>query len=263
MRKSRSRLEVEPKTLRSNALTFALRKSYVSLNDFERFVFEIRATLKSVSRATDGTDDWVLTDLEYGSAVMSFAPASTKITKHDTVTAVIEGFKAIESASAKPSYFPDRALTALRRLSYLADDGQMTVTAPDGRMASLTANTGKTIDVLLRPVRRYFGSVLGSLDIVSVHKAPYITIYGDQGDIVRCYVDESLIPVAKDLLGSRVIVSGAINTNRLGNIVSIRGEELFESPRRNHTPPKETAGAIPEMTGDLSTLDYLTSLRRN
>lgn len=257
--------KVKPTTLRDSSFTFALEKSYVSLDDFEKFVHEIRATLRNVTKATAGSSgNWVLTDLRYGSAVLSFAPSPNLNGKRELMTsAVIEGFQAVELASGKPSYFSDRALKALRRLSVLSEDGAMTVRAPDGRRATLTATAEKNLDILLRPTRRYFGSVVGSLDILSVHTEPYVTIYGDLGDVARCYISAAHVDEAKDILGRRVIVSGLIRTNRLGNVVSIQAEELFEAPRRNNASPSKSAGAIPDFTGGLSTADYLTSIRRD
>ena len=256
------RLDIDPTALRGTALTFSLRKRAVSLDDFDRFVHETRAALRSVSRAAASKPGrWVLTDLSYGSAVMSFAPVPGEIGPQFLETAVIEGFRAVERATAKPSYFPDRALFAIRRLSDLADDGTMEVSAPDGRVASLSAAAGRNVDMLLRPARRYFGSILGSLDVLSVHRAPFVTVYGDHGDVVRCFMSPDQIDEAKDLLGKRVLVVGEITTNRLGNMVSINVDNLYLAPRRNNKPLSETAGSMPDFTGGLSTEAYVSEMR--
>lgn len=267
----RKNLDVDPTALRNTALTFSLRKRAVSLDDFERFVHETRAALRSVSRAAASRPgDWVLTDLRYGSAIMSFAPtpspdqpyARDRDLTQLVENAVIDGFLAVESATAKPSYFPDRALAAVRRLSDLAGDGTMEVTSPEGRKASLSAAASKNVDVLLRPARRYFGSILGNLDVLSVHRAPYVTVYGDHGDVVRCYMSPAQVDEAKDLLGDRVLAAGLITTNRFGNVVSIKVDDFYKAPRRTNRPLSETAGAIPDFTDGTSTEDYLTQMRR-
>ncbi len=268
----RKNLIVDPTSLRNSALTFSLRKRAVTLDDFERFVHEIRATLRSVSRAAASRPgEWVLTDLSYGSAIMSFAPtpSTDKLNALDrelsdlVENALIDGFRAVESATAKPSYFSDRALSAVRRLSNLAGEGTMEVTSPDGRKASLSAASSKNVDILLRPARRYFGSILGSLDVLSVHRDPYVTVFGDHGDVVRCYMSPGQVDEAKDLLGDRVLAAGLITTNKFGNVVSIKVQDLYLAPRRTNRPLSETAGAIPDFTNGKSTEDFLSQMRRS
>ncbi len=267
----RSRDEIDPMTLRRQALTFALRKKAVSIDEFERFVRETKALLKNVSRARlEIGAEWVLTDLKFSSAVMAYAPTLQDRDRasdqqlyeraHDVEWSIVDGIRAVEEATAKPPYFSERALSGLRRLSLLGDGAGISISAPNGPAVILTRSAADHIDVLLRPARKYYGSIVGDLDVVSVHKSPYVTVYGDHGDVVRCFLSQQMIDDAKDLLGDRVVVAGEITSNRFGNVVSIRGEELYEAPRRHSRPPSQTGGLIPDITGDYSISEYLDSL---
>lgn len=263
MSAQKPRPELDLQALREHALTFALRKNAVTIGEFERFVRDTKDVLKNVGRAaSDVAPDWLLTDLRFGSAVMSFAPTALNDQSEGVESAILEGVRAVESASAKPLYFSERALSAVRRLGALAAGGVIDITGSQGKTASLTGVAVKNVDILLRPTRRYFGSVVGNLDVLSVHAKPFVTVYGDHGDVVRCFIDTALVEeTAIELLGKRVIVSGEIRTNRLGNMVSIRGEELVEAPTRHNRSPRGTAGSIPDFTGGVSIAEFLSEIR--
>lgn len=99
--------------------------------------------------------------------------------------------------------------------------------------------------------------MIGNLDVVSVHRGQKITIYADSGDVARCYLPPGLLPDALEYLGQRVVVTGEIAANRLGQIVSVKVDEFFRAPVRVRKEVSAFFGAVPSITGGLSIPVYL------
>ena len=91
-------------------------------------------------------------------------------------------------------------------------------------VASLPGNSANETTV------QYFnsiGSIEGRLEAASVRNQPYLRVYDavhDKG--VKCYFSDHQLEQVRSGLGKRVIVSGNVRSNRLGNPESMRVSKI-------------------------------------
>jgi hypothetical protein len=109
-----------------------------------------------------------------------------------------------------------------------------------------------------------FGSVEGKLETVSVHGKPrYVVYHGRTGKAVTCKIDgQQRLQGAIDLMGRRVNVAGRIHYNARGEPLRIDDGDI--RPLRDDSQLPTTAeltGSDPNLTGKLSTAEYLEIIR--
>lgn len=246
--------------LRSVSLRVSHHRKALSFDDFDRFVRYTRRLLGEVSYAVTGSyGDWVITDLAFGSATLATAPVGLNERGSYVEDLVVSGLHQIEDGSAKPAFFSESALRYARILGNLAADDGIELTLPSQRSVQFTRKAVGHVTDLLAPRRHYFGSVTGNLDVVSVHRGKRITVYADSGDVARCHLPAELLPDALEYLGQRVVVSGEVAANRLGQVISVKADEFFRAPIRVSKQVSAFFGAIPSITGGLSIPAYLDS----
>ena len=109
------------------------------------------------------------------------------------------------------------------------------------------------------------GSVEGTLETVSLQGSSRFTIYHSRTKkAIRCDIPKGsdLLDQAKEALGSRVLVAGLLHTNVCGEPLRILANTLRIFPE-NHELPSITSlgGRYPDMTGDVTTMDFIRSMR--
>ncbi len=219
----------------------------------------IATILREVSRAIVGREvSWELTGLSLSSIALHVAPVESIEPSADVASAVFNGLRLIESRPERPPYYSVTALRAAEKVARASRGrGGLVVEGPNDRF-SMTYVSAQNVAAMLAVRQSYLGSLDGSLDILSVHRGPNVTVFGTRGEVVRCRIDEGLVYHAKDLLGRRVLITGMINANAAGDPVSLDAHEIFASPA---APASRSVsylyGAIPDFTGDLGTLEYL------
>ena len=128
--------------------------------------------------------------------------------------------------------------------------------------ASLGVTTLANIQTLKGPTYESAGSVVGTLEAVSIHNAFEFRIWSEMtGKPVTCRFDETMFDKVRDALRRAVVVHGLVKWNALGHPISIavEGMEIAE-PSRELTI-EEVSGAIEDFTEGLSLADYLEDLR--
>jgi hypothetical protein len=121
------------------------------------------------------------------------------------------------------------------------------------------------VRALLPTQREETGSVEGTLETISVHKAKTFVIYDSitrKG--VTCHIsDDALLSKATAALGKKVFVGGRVSFNVKNEPVKIV-VRMLRIIGENKTLPtaRELLGSNPNMTGDLSTDEYIESIRR-
>ena len=112
--------------------------------------------------------------------------------------------------------------------------------------------------------RTSIGAVEGRLELVSIHR-PYrrFNVYHSITDkAVKCTLPAELERMIIDSLGKRVAVTGNIAYNTLGEPLNVEVSKIRVLLEREALPSiDDVLGIAPDFTGDLSTEDYLRSLR--
>ncbi len=104
-----------------------------------------------------------------------------------------------------------------------------------------------------------FGTVVGSLDSISVHRGREFRVWDEQTTRpVTCSIKQGKQEArAKELLGEKVVVTGMVRADRFGRPVSMTVESVdqFVSPS-NWPSIEEMRGLVPNFTGGLSLREF-------
>ena len=246
--------------LRDNelAFSFAAGEGRISIEDLQLFSRDVAAIIRDVTRAAVGTDsEWLVTDLSLGSINLVVRPEMDVGTGAQARDAIIRGLNAVQTGSARPPYFSEAALKRTRKLIHRARKRSLCVSSSETKV-HLTRDAEINIDQMLDIRRSYLGSVIGALDIVSVHGGIRATLFGALGEVVTCEMPSHLLDDAKNFLGRRVLAYGTIRANSAGNVVTLAAQQLFTLPKPGEVSPLVAYyGSIPDFTGDESVTDFL------
>lgn len=240
------------------AFSFAPGERRISVNDLQLFSRDVAAIIRDVTRAAAGTDsEWLVTGLSLGSINLVVRPEMDVNTGALARDAIIHGFNAVQTGSARPPYFSEAALKRTRKLVHRARKRSLCVSSVETKV-NLTRDAEINIDQMLDVRRTYLGSVIGALDIVSVHGGIRATLFGALGEVVTCEMPSHLLDDAKDFLGKRVLAYGTIRANSAGNVVTLAAQELFTLPKVGEASPLiGHYGSIPDFTGGEPIAVYL------
>ena len=121
------------------------------------------------------------------------------------------------------------------------------------------------MDRLVSETDRSPGSVEGTLETVSIHRGSRFTIYHSRTKkAIRCDIPQGseLLDHAKEALGSRVLIAGILHTNAIGEPTRIAAETLRILRERHELPSiASLGGKYPDLTGDLTTNDFIRNIR--
>jgi len=222
-----------------------------------------------VSGEPSGSLDWVVTDLSAGSLCLEVEPRSRFEDRNagpEVVAAFVAGLAQIETDGTTPPYFSDYGMQKTRRLLKLIGRQGMAgleVTSSERRV-EITARASANIDQLIPIRRRSIGSVEGMLEMISVHSKPRFVIYHSRTrKAVTCrFGGEEMLEAAKTALGKRVSVLGVVHSNARGEPMRVESERIraFRDPRDLPTAA-ELKGIDPNFTGEMTTEEYLRSIR--
>ena len=115
-----------------------------------------------------------------------------------------------------------------------------------------------------KPHHLSLGSVEGRLELVSLHpgRRRFNVCHALTGKTVRCSLPPELEEVAKGGLGKRVIVAGLVSYDEKGIPFSVQSERLRIVKEDRELPSvKDMVGLAPDITGELSTEEYIRTLR--
>ncbi len=198
----------------------------------EAFVDSIRHTLTilgcveaELTMRGSGSIRWMLQELSYSSPAQATLRAEHENTvSAQVVSATMEGLDVLSRGQRQPRHFSESALLAARNLSKIAEAAGYRVSVVHQRQTVAVAGLSGT--AVADTTAEYFhstGSVEGRLETASVRSRPYLRVYDavhDRG--VICYFSDPQMDQVRKGLGKRVIVSGDVKSDRLGNPESIR-----------------------------------------
>ncbi len=246
----------------------------ISLDSFITVInnsFEILKDLDiAISEQPQGSLDWMITSLHVGSLGIE-VQSKPRDPARDYGTQVsnryLDGIGIIHDEGITPPYFSDKSLKLLRTVAKSlkgngADALQITDPTRD-KSAELNAQIEKTATQLMGSRYESFGSVEGTLEMISIHRKPRFNVYHAISlRAVQCTLPDELRAKATSALGRRVTASGLISYNVKDEPRSIKLEEMQVIPKEEELPTIEKfIGSDPSFTGELSTGEYIRSIR--
>ena len=246
----------------------------ISLGSFLTVIDSSFETLKdldsAISRQPQGSLDWVIERVSANSIGIEIE-SKARDPKIDYGTRVAEvyfdGIETIRSEGITPPYFSDNCLKLVEKVAkVLRGDGASALEVLDpirGKSTEFDAQILTTTSQLMGYSYKSFGSVEGTLEMISIHKPARFNVYHSISLLaVRCNLREEDIERVRDALGRRVVVSGLVSYNVKDEPKSIMVEELEVIPREDELPTiEEFIGFDPNYTGDMTTEEYIRSMR--
>lgn len=259
-------IEGEPGTIPVTSLVRAL----------EHALALIQGVDSVITRLEKGMVDWYVADLRIGSlgATLMAKPKKRQAIRYqphiaeDIMSAVIEGVAAIEATATVPPSFPEPSMRRVQRLANLiTEDGARAFNfdlARPVRHARVSERSAEHAKQALKPRYRANGSVVGTLEVISVHRQRLFSVYDEiSRRAVRGYFTDEIMDLVKEALGQRVAVDGVVSRNGAGDLVSVLVDQLQVLPDEDDLPTvSRLVGSDPRFTGDKPTEQYLGELRR-
>jgi hypothetical protein len=223
----------------------------------------------ALSGEPKGTLDWVVTDLALGSLVVEAESRSRLEDRNigpEVAEAFVSGLYQLENEGTTPPYLSDVGMQSAKRLlKMIGNDGTsgLVVSTPF-RKVELSAKASANIDQLLPARYQSVGSIEGKMEMISIHGAPRFIVYlARTHKAVKCTFDrDRWLDKVKDALGHRVYVSGIVHSNSRGEPLRVEIDDIRRLRKQEELPTiTEIGGIDPEFTGDMSTDEYLRSIR--
>jgi hypothetical protein len=228
-------------------------------------------SLKTITAEIDRTlnvkgDDreWLVTGLEFGSAVLTISPSTpNKREAAVRVNTIYEGIRSIQDGQGeRPVSFSDNALKALKTMGAIPlkyEDKVSVFVENTVTAVKVNTHTVAHVDDWLGGKREATGTIEGKLLAVTIHGKWKFTVYEKSGHSIDCYFPEEMIGRVKQALGNRVVIRGKVSSRADGVPVSVRANNLKEFAASDKLPDIEDMVGIWNlpMTGD----QYIRGLR--
>jgi hypothetical protein len=226
----------------------------------------------TISKDRHGTATWELVFLEQKSPpVVGVSPVLRhgKPDISDTVERqVIESTNHLTATGERnPFIVSDAALDKIEGLARKAKElgPHLIYVNPNGRPKQESTVTEKTLEKVQQITGvKYsaFGSITGELGEIFVHNKNEFRVWDEAtGKPVRCkFETPEQEQKIKDLLRSRVVVSGVINSNAIGMPISMAMEALEPAIKRALPTIDEMRGLVEDFTGGKSLKEYLEEI---
>lgn len=225
----------------------------------------------AISAKRGGTMEWVISGISTEASLTVTIEPKLKLKDVDysgkVAELLVDGWAHIQKEHTTPPYFSDYGLRKTYNIAKtLRKNGAEAIKVEDiERKASglIEANVADPLKKLISIRYQEIGSVEGTLEIISVHGSPRITIYHSITQrSVNCKFTPELLDLAKEGLGNRVIVYGMVYINYMHEPVKVDADRIVTMPQEKDLPTaKDLRGLVPDFTGDMKTEDYIRSLR--
>lgn len=247
-------------------------ESFVGL--LNRSLLILKDTDRAITAKPTGVLDWVVVDLSSQQGLNAVieskarprAVVDDRMVKRITAS-YVDALAIAERGEALPPHLSDAALSQLQwmagQLQRNGAEALRTTYIEEQQDATITPETAGNVKRLRVPKSEAIGSIIGLLEVVSVHKHPKYSVYDAVTERpVSAKFKPSEIDVVKEALGRRVRVSGLIRRNAKGQPLSVEQPRLSVLPPTDQLPSTDDLiGLDPDFTGDLSTDEYVRRLR--
>jgi hypothetical protein len=227
----------------------------------------------AISEEPKGSLEWYIDDLRTGSAEAVIVsrpkrPGVDERLPHMVGTNFVSGLGLVESGEAIPPYFSDVDLGRVRAIaSRLRDPGVQALQAVHLNGHDLTAvvteQAGVNVAKLLAPHSKAIGSVVGKLEVISVHGPPRFNVYdAATKKAVRCRFEQERLDEVAAALGKKVVVTGIVYRNSRGDPIRVERPSVRLLPDDADLPTtRALIGLAPDIAGDLSAEEHIRHLR--
>lgn len=227
----------------------------------------------AISEDPRGSLEWYITDLEVGSAIAVIEPRPKGKRTDDRVALMVganfvQGLKTVEEGETIPPYFSDVDMGRVRAIAQrLGKPGAKVLEVAHlngGQIAAtMTQQSGLNVARLLEPATSGIGSVVGKLEVISVHGPPRFNVYDSATKrAVRCRFDSERLDEVAAALGKRVSVTGIVHRNANGDPLRVERPELRLLPDDAELPTtRDLIGLVPDLTDGLSAEEHVRRLR--
>lgn len=198
----------------------------------------------------------------------SFAKAGHPDLSHKVEAEFIDNARRLATTGDRSDVLSDAALKRIERLAsktqilgpmsvFLSNNGP---SAPIDE-TQITTRTLENVQRLTSARYTAFGSIKGSLDAISVHRAYEFRVWDEKSHKpITCKFDPNEIEKVKALLKARVTVTGMLTSNSAGNVISISAEEIIPTPKRQLPTIHEMSGLVKDFTDGKSLKEYMEEL---
>lgn len=248
-----SRMQQAPK------LTIKIDGVYLPLEKFKKALDNFYTTLFEIDKETDPkyrpTLEWSIASVNQGSICITAEalPISEEIDPergYEVISFFRDGIIEIEKRPEIPYGFSPKALRNIKELTDLInpDDFAQIVLSSEDWSIALTKNISNHVDDLTNNFYRYYDSIEGKLESISLSKGMTLGIRDEvTNSVIKCHFPDDLFDQAREALGKRVLVSGLITQIFHGKKKNIDAQEIKVLP-----PPSEASSV-------LNLLDFIKS----
>ena len=224
----------------------------------------------AISGVPKGSLEWFVTDLSMGSLTVQMDSRSRFMEKRydsDVTEAFLGAMRLIEGQGGVPPYLSEFGMRQARKLvRVIGHDGAdgLSVQALN-QTVEVTERASEGVAVLTRIRRRAIGSVEGKLETISIHggRPRFIAYHSRTHKAITCKItSDTLLSEAKEALGRRVRALGTVSSNAMGEPLRVEVKDIHVLRRDEELPHREQIrGSAPGMTGDLTTEEFIRSIR--
>jgi hypothetical protein len=249
----------------------------VFIEALQNFLHALKDVDATLSQNVNGSLVWNVVRLEKNSPPLvgvaahqkpSFAKGGHPDLSLRVESELIENARRLATTGERSELLSDAALKRLENLAkktpsigpiaiFQSNNGP---SAPKNE-TQITAQTLENVKRLTSVRYSAYGSIKGSLDAISVHRAHEFRVWDEKTNKpVTCKFNPSELDSVKALLKSRVTVVGTLTSNSAGNPISISAEEIFSTPKRQLPTIAEMSGLVKDFTDGKSLKEYMEEL---
>jgi len=239
-----------------------LQKSLIVLQDLDRRISEERR----------GSLRWVVSGLGEGSSYVDLESRPLRGDRDygepvlDNFTGGVERIRA--EGHTPPNFTQDNVSTIRDIVREMSRDGVRAVDYTfSNRSVDLTPEASANLEQLVGVRYRTRGSIEGRIELVSVRKGArrFNVTHSRSYRSIRCSLPNELEPSVLDAMRDRrrVVVTGLVGYNAKHEPIRVDVAEpiRFLGHEKELPSAREVLGSDPEFTGDLTTEDFIRSLR--
>ncbi len=200
----------------------------------------------NVSEEPGGTIDWVIRDLESGSAVLEVEAAPKgEITPFFAPAEVVRKFKSgmrqIAENGERPPYFSERGMQQAYELTAMLHINGIDAfrVGYNGETVEFTPGIKKAVKETLEGKYKAIGSIEARIDTLSAHEKPYSCTAWTllTNEPIRCFFsDAEVLSSAYENFKQRVTLRGILTSRPNGEVTSMRVHSIEPFPADEDLP---------------------------